>query len=447
MLVVIKAPFIYQLVGQRPSKNRLRLIEDSPLDFFNYNNGLLQAENVALTQIAEQFGTPCYVYSRATFERHYNAYAEAFASHPTLICYAVKACSNIAILNVLARLGSGFDIVSIGELERVLKAGGDPSKVMFSGLGKQAHEMKRSLEVGIHCFNVESEAELYRLNDVAGEMGKVAPVSLRVNPDVDAKTHPYISTGLKENKFGIDIQDAVRIYKIAHKLPNLNVMGVDCHIGSQLTELTPFLDTFDRLIGLVDELAEAGITIKHLDLGGGLGVRYRDEVPPEPAEYAKLILEKVKDRPVTLAFEPGRSIAANAGILLTKVEFLKCTPHKNFAVIDGAMNDLIRPSLYGAWMNIVPVSLAPTPEGVRTYDLVGPVCETGDFLGKDRELDIQAGDLLAVRSAGAYGFTMSSNYNSRSRAAEVMVDGDNAHLIRVRETIEHQLAGEQVLPD
>lgn len=417
------------------------------MDFFNYSNQTLHAEDVALSDIANQYGTPCYVYSRATLERHYNAYADAFASHPTRICYAVKACSNIAILNVLARLGAGFDIVSLGELERVLKAGGDPEKVMFSGLGKQAVEMRRALEVGIHCFNVESEAELYRLDQVAEEMGKVAPVSLRVNPDVDAKTHPYISTGLKENKFGIDIKDAVRIYQIAHSLPNLNVMGVDCHIGSQLTELKPFLDTFDRLIGLVDQLSEKGIKIKHLDLGGGLGVRYRDEVPPEPAEYAKLLLDKVKGMDLELAFEPGRSIAANAGVLLTQVEFLKCNPHKNFAIIDGAMNDLIRPALYDAWMNIVPVSLLPTPEGKRAYDLVGPICETGDFLGKDRELDIQAGDLLAVRSAGAYGFTMSSNYNSRNRAAEVMVDGDKTYLIRARETIEHQLAGEQILPD
>ncbi|MEO9275663.1 diaminopimelate decarboxylase [Marinomonas sp. 5E14-1] len=417
------------------------------MDFFNYSNHTLQAENVSLSDIANQYGTPCYVYSRAAFESHYNAYADAFSSHPTLICYAVKACSNIAILNILAKQGAGFDIVSVGELERVLKAGGDPAKVMFSGLGKQAGEMRRALEVGIHCFNVESEAELYRLDQVAGEMGKKAPVSLRVNPDVDAKTHPYISTGLKENKFGIDIQDAVRIYKIANELPNLNVMGVDCHIGSQLTELKPFLDTFDRLIGLVNQLADEGIKIKHLDLGGGLGVRYRDEVPPSPADYAKLLLEKVKGLDVTLAFEPGRSIAANAGVLLTQVEFLKCTPHKNFAIIDGAMNDLIRPSLYSAWMDVVPVSLAATPEGKRSYDLVGPICETGDFLGKDRELDIQAGDLLVVRSAGAYGFTMSSNYNSRNRAAEVMVDGDATHLIRARETIEHQLAGEQVLPD
>ncbi|BFM49402.1 diaminopimelate decarboxylase [Marinomonas sp. THO17] len=417
------------------------------MDLFTYSNQTLHAEKVSLSDVAKEFGTPCYVYSRAMFERHYLDYAEAFASHPTLVCYAVKACSNIAILNVLARLGAGFDIVSIGELERVLKAGGDPAKVMFSGLGKQEVEMRRALEVGIHCFNVESEAELYRLDKVAGEMGKKAPISLRVNPDVDAKTHPYISTGLKENKFGIDIKDAVRIYQIANELPNLEVMGVDCHIGSQLTELQPFLDTFDRLVGLLDELAAVGIKIKHLDLGGGLGVRYRDEVPPKPADYAKLLLEKVKNMDVTLAFEPGRSIAANAGVMLTQVEFLKCNDHKNFAIIDGAMNDLIRPSLYSAWMDIVPVSQQATPEGKRVYDLVGPVCETGDFLGKERELDIQAGDLLAVRSAGAYGFTMASNYNSRNRAAEVMVDGDKVYLIRARETIEHQLAGEQVLPD
>lgn len=418
------------------------------MDFFNYKDQALMAENVSIASIAEQYGTPCYVYSRETLERHYKAYADAFSSHPSLICYAVKACSNIAILNVLAKMGAGFDIVSVGELERVLRAGGDASKVMFSGLGKQAHEMERALEVGIHCFNIESEYELYRLNEVAEKLGKKAPVSLRVNPDVDAKTHPYISTGLKENKFGIDINDAVRIYTIAHELPHLDVMGVDCHIGSQLTELTPFIDAFDRLLKLIDELALSGIEIKHVDLGGGLGVRYRDEVPPVPADYAALVLPKVADRNFSLAFEPGRSIAANAGVLVTQVEFLKCSEHKNFAIIDGAMNDLIRPSLYSAWMDIVPVKLkAKATENKKVYDLVGPVCETGDFLGKDRELDLEAGDLLAVRSAGAYGFTMSSNYNSRNRAAEVMVDGNKAHLIRSRETIDHQLAGEQILPE
>ncbi|EAQ64765.1 diaminopimelate decarboxylase [Marinomonas sp. MED121] len=418
------------------------------MDFFNYKDQALMAEGVSIASIAQQHGTPCYVYSRETLERHYKAYADAFASHPSLICYAVKACSNIAILNVLAKMGAGFDIVSVGELERVLRAGGDASKVMFSGLGKQAHEMERALEVGIHCFNIESEFELYRLNEVAEKLGKKAPVSLRVNPDVDAKTHPYISTGLKENKFGIDINDAVRIYTIAHELPYLDVMGVDCHIGSQLTELTPFIDAFDRLLKLIDELALVGIEIKHVDLGGGLGVRYRDEVPPVPADYAALVLPKVENRAFSLAFEPGRSIAANAGILVTQVEFLKCSEHKNFAIIDGAMNDLIRPSLYSAWMDIVPVKLKSQATGnKKLYDLVGPVCETGDFLGKDRELDLEAGDLLAVRSAGAYGFTMSSNYNSRNRAAEVMVDGDKVHLIRARETIEHQLAGEQILPE
>lgn len=417
------------------------------MDFFNYKEQELLAEGVNIHAIASEFGTPCYVYSRATFERHYKAYADAFSSHPTLICYAVKASSNIAILNVLARLGAGFDIVSVGELERVLRAGGDPAKVMFSGLGKQTHEMRRALEVGIHCFNIESEAELYRLNDVAGEMGKTAPISLRVNPDVDANTHPYISTGLKENKFGNDIEEAVCIYKIAHELPHLNVMGVDCHIGSQLTELTPFLDAFDRLMILIDELADAGIHIKHLDLGGGLGVRYRDEEPPTPSDYAALVLEKLGDRDIALAFEPGRSIAANAGVLVTQVEFLKCTAHKNFAVVDGAMNDLIRPSLYSAWMDIIPARLKTSELGKQTYDVVGPVCESTDFLGKDRELDVDAGDLLVVRSAGAYGFTMASNYNSRNRAAEIMVDGDKAYVIRARETIEQQLVGEQLLPE
>lgn len=416
------------------------------MDYFNYHNEQLHAENVPLSDIADTFGTPTYVYSRATIERHYNAYATAFASFPTLICYAVKACSNIGYLNVLARLGSGFDIVSVGELERVLRAGGDPAKVMFSGLGKQAHEMQRALEVGIHCFNVESEAELYRLNEVAGALSMQAPVSLRINPDVDAKTHPYISTGLKENKFGINIEDAIRIYSLANELPNLNVMGVDCHIGSQLTELTPFLDAVDRLIALIDQLKTFGIEIKHVDLGGGLGVKYRDEVPPEPAEYAALILEKVQGRGFSLAFEPGRSIAANSGVLLTRVEFLKCNEHKNFAIVDGAMNDLIRPSLYSAWMDIIKVNLVSQGEGEKIYDVVGPVCESTDFLGKDRALNISAGDLLAVRSAGAYGFTMASNYNSRNRAAEVMIDGDNMHLIRERETIEHQLMGEHLLP-
>ncbi|UZE96459.1 diaminopimelate decarboxylase [Alkalimarinus alittae] len=416
------------------------------MDYFNYLDGQLFAENVPVERIAAEFGTPCYVYSRATFERHYKAYDNALGDHPHLICYAVKANSNIAVLNVLAKLGSGFDIVSIGELERVLAAGGEPSKVVFSGVGKQAHEMRRALEVGVHCFNVESEAELYRLNDVAAEMGLIAPISLRVNPDVDAGTHPYISTGLKENKFGIDIQRAPDVYALAKGLKNLAIKGVDCHIGSQLTEVRPFLDALDRVLVLVDSLKEKGIELNHLDLGGGLGVRYNQETPPEPSEYASEIIAKLKGRTLTLIMEPGRSIAANAGIMLTRVEFLKCTEHRDFAVIDGAMNDLLRPALYSAWQDIIPAVPRATGEK-RHYDLVGPVCETGDFLGKDRELILEAGDLLAVRSAGAYGFAMSSNYNSRNRPAEVMVDGDNVHLIRRRETIADQIALEKIIAE
>lgn len=414
------------------------------MDYFNYKEGQLFAEDVAVESIAAEYGTPCYVYSRATFERHYKAYDQALGDHPHLVCYAVKANSNIAVLNVLAKLGAGFDIVSVGELERVLAAGGEPSRVVFSGVGKQAHEMRRALEVGVHCFNVESEAELYRLNDVAGEMGLVAPVSLRVNPDVDAGTHPYISTGLKENKFGIDIQRAPEVYALAAQLPNLKIKGVDCHIGSQLTEVAPFLDALDRVLLLVDQLKAQGIELQHLDLGGGLGVRYNQETPPEPSEYASAIIEKLKGRELTLIMEPGRSIAANAGIMLTRVEFLKCTEHRNFAVIDGAMNDLLRPALYSAWQEIVAVKPRQTGEQ-KAYDLVGPVCETGDFLGKDRELILESGDLLAVRSAGAYGFAMSSNYNTRNRPAEVMVDGENTHLIRRRETIEDQIALETLI--
>lgn len=416
------------------------------MDYFNYLDGQLFAENVPVDTIASEFGTPCYVYSRATFERHYKAYDNALGDHPHLVCYAVKANSNIAVLNVLAKLGSGFDIVSIGELERVLVAGGEPSKVVFSGVGKQPHEMRRALEVGVHCFNVESEAELYRLNDVAAEMGLIAPISLRVNPDVDAGTHPYISTGLKENKFGIDIQRAPEVYELAKGLKNLEIKGVDCHIGSQLTEVRPFLDALDRVLVLVDNLKEKGIELKHLDLGGGLGVRYNQETPPEPSEYASDVIAKLKGRELTLIMEPGRSIAANAGIMLTRVEFLKCTEHRDFAVIDGAMNDLLRPALYSAWQDIVPARPRETGEK-RHYDLVGPVCETGDFLGKDRELILEAGDLLAVRSAGAYGFAMSSNYNSRNRPAEVMVDGDKIHLIRRRESFEDQIALEKTITE
>ena len=415
------------------------------MDNFQYLNGRLCAEEVPVSRIAEEFGTPTYIYSRDALERAYLSYAQALEGRDALVCYAVKANANIGVLNVLARLGAGFDIVSLGELERVVKAGGDPSKVVFSGVAKREDEIRRALELGIHCFNVESEAELGRLNKVASELDKVAAISLRVNPDVDAGTHPYISTGLKDNKFGVAIDDAVRIYTYAHSLSHLDVQGVDCHIGSQLTEIAPFLDALDRLLLLIDTLAEQGITIKHLDLGGGLGVCYTDEVPPSPQDYISAVIEKLGDRPLKLIFEPGRSIAANAGILITKVEFLKCTEHKNFAIIDGAMNDLIRPALYSAYMEIIPVDIREEGEA-RCFDLVGPVCESSDFLGKDRELNIEAGDLLAVCSAGAYGFGMSSNYNARNRAAEVMVDDNQVHLIRKRETIADQLRGEAVLP-
>ena len=415
------------------------------MDCFTYQNGELYAEQVPLTEIAERYGTPTYVYSRSYLEQQFLSYQSALADREHLICYAVKANSNIAVLNVLARLGAGFDIVSVGELERVLAAGGDPAKTVFSGVAKTTGEIQRALEAGIHCFNVESIAELERINQVAGESGQTAPISIRVNPDVDANTHPYISTGLKENKFGIDIQQAVSVYQQAAAMNHVQVLGVDCHIGSQLTEVDPFLDALDRVLALVDELAELGITIHHLDLGGGLGVRYKDENPPEPSAYVNALLERLGDRPLALAFEPGRSIAANAGALLTKVEYLKPNPHKNFAIIDAAMNDMIRPALYQAWLNIDLVK--PRTEGeTKVWDLVGPVCETGDFLGKDRELNLQAGDLLCVASSGAYGFTMSSNYNSRGRAAEVMVDGDQYHLIRERETIADLMRGESLLP-
>jgi len=415
------------------------------MDHFEYRNGELHAEDVPLREIAEEHGTPCYVYSRATLERHWHAFDRAFGEHPHLVCFAVKANSNLGVLNALARLGSGFDIVSVGELERVLAAGGDPGKVLFSGVGKQAHEMRRALEVGIRCFNVESAAELERLNRVAGELGMTAPVALRVNPDVDAGTHPYISTGLKENKFGIAIEDAPALYRHAVQLPHIRVSGVDCHIGSQLTELAPFLDALDRVISLVERLQADGIAIDHIDLGGGLGVRYDKETPPQPAEYANALLQRLGDVPYGIFIEPGRAIAANAGVLLTRVEYLKHSEAKDFAVIDAAMNDLIRPSLYQAWQAIV--SAEQEPQGTPgTYDLVGPICETGDFLGKQRALTLREGSLLAVRSSGAYGFTMASNYNSRPRAAEVMVDGSDIHLVRQRETLPELFAGESLLP-
>ena len=411
---------------------------------FHNRDGQLFAEGVALSAIAERFGTPTYVYSRAHIEAQYRAYADALAGMPHLVCFAVKANSNLGVLNVLARLGAGFDIVSRGELERVLAAGGEPAKIVFSGVGKTRDDMRRALEVGVHCFNVESVDELERLQLVAAELGKTASISLRVNPDVDAGTHPYISTGLKENKFGIDIEQAPAVYARAAELANLRIVGVDCHIGSQLTSLPPFLDALERLLALIDQLAAQGIQIQHLDLGGGLGVQYRDEQPPLAGDYIAAVRERLKGRALALVFEPGRSIVANAGVLLTRVEYLKHTAHKDFAIVDAAMNDLIRPALYQAWMDVTPVQ--PRDGEARQYDLVGPICETGDFLAKGRELVLAEGDLLAVRSAGAYGFVMSSNYNTRGRAAEVLVDGEQAFEVRRRETLAELYAGESLLP-
>ncbi|RJX76418.1 diaminopimelate decarboxylase [Pseudomonas sp. LS-2] len=415
------------------------------MDAFNYRDGELFAEGVALSAIAERFGTPTYVYSRAHIEAQYRAYADALSGTPHLVCFAVKANSNLGVLNVLARLGAGFDIVSRGELERVLAAGGQADKIVFSGVGKTRDDMRRALEVGVHCFNVESTDELERLQLVAAEMGVRAPVSLRVNPDVDAGTHPYISTGLKENKFGIAIADAEDVYIRAAQLPNLEVIGVDCHIGSQLTTLSPFVDALDRLLDLVDRLGDCGIQLRHLDLGGGLGVRYRDEEPPLAGDYIKAVRERLDGRDLALMFEPGRFIVANAGVLLTRVEYLKHTEHKDFAIVDAAMNDLIRPALYQAWMDVTAVQ--PRDGAPRNYDIVGPICETGDFLAKERELALAEGDLLAVHSAGAYGFVMSSNYNTRGRTAEVLVDGDQAFEVRRRETVTELFAGESLLPE
>ncbi|WP_458378801.1 diaminopimelate decarboxylase [Pseudomonas chlororaphis] len=415
------------------------------MDAFNYRDGQLFAEGVALSAIAERFGTPTYVYSRAHIEAQYHAYADALAGMPHLVCFAVKANSNLGVLNVLARLGAGFDIVSRGELERVLAAGGAADKIVFSGVGKTRDDMRRALEVGVHCFNIESSDELERLQQVAAELNVRAPVSLRVNPDVDAGTHPYISTGLKENKFGIAIADAEDVYIRAAQLPNLEVVGVDCHIGSQLTTLAPFIDALDRLLDLVDRLGECGIYLRHIDLGGGLGVRYRDEEPPLAADYVKAVRERLDGRDLELVFEPGRFIVANAGVLLTRVEYLKHTEHKDFAIVDAAMNDLIRPALYQAWMDVSAVR--PRDGQARTYDIVGPICETGDFLAKERQLALEEGDLLAVHSAGAYGFVMSSNYNTRGRAAEVLVNGEQAVEVRRRETVAELFAGESLLPE
>ena len=416
------------------------------MDYFNYReDGELLAEQCAVSELVAQYGTPLYIYSRATIERHWKAFDAAAGDVPHLICYAVKANGNLAILNLLARLGSGFDIVSGGELARVIAAGGDAKKVVFSGVGKTEAEMRYALEQDILCFNVESEPELERLNQVAGSMGKVARISIRINPDIDAGTHPYISTGLKQNKFGIPIERAPEVYKYAASLPNLAIHGVDCHVGSQLTEIAPFLEAADKLLALIDELAAAGIKIQHLDVGGGLGVNYNDETPPHPSEYATALKQKLQDRDLTLMFEPGRAIMANAGILATKVEYLKAGEDRHFAIVDAAMNDLIRPSLYSAWMNIMPVNRALSRTAQR-YDVVGPICETGDFLGKDRELAIEPGDYLVVRSAGAYGFSMASNYNARSRAAEVLVDGEQPHLVREREPLASLWQFEHLLP-
>ena len=414
------------------------------MDFFQYKNEQLYVEALPVKQLAEEFGTPLYIYSRATLERHWHAFDSALGKHPHLICYAVKANSNIGILNVMAKLGSGFDIVSQGELERVLAAGGEASKVVFSGVAKSRAEIMRALEVGIRCFNVESIAELHHINQIAGEMGKIAPISLRVNPDVDAHTHPYISTGLKENKFGVSVDEAREVYKLAATLPHVKITGMDCHIGSQLTELHPFLDATDRLIRLIEQLKEDGITLKHLDLGGGLGVTYTDETPPHPSDYAAALLNKLKGyENLEIILEPGRAIAANAGILVAKVQYLKSNESRNFAITDTGMNDMIRPALYGAYMNIIEIDRTLEREKA-IYDVVGPVCETSDFLGKQRKLAIAEGDYIAQRSAGAYGASMSSNYNSRPRTAEVLVDGDKAHLIRRRESLSELWALESI---
>jgi len=415
------------------------------MDYFNYQKNELYAENVPLARIAEDVDTPCYVYSRATLERHWHAFNDSLGDHSHLICYAVKANSNIAILNLFARLGSGFDIVSRGELERVIHAGGALDKVVFSGVGKTQDDLHFALQHNIHCFNVESKAELDRLNNIAQQMGKKAPIALRVNPDVDAGTHPYISTGLKENKFGIDIKSAFEIYQYASNLAGINICGIACHIGSQLTDLTPFLDALDRVLALLDRLTNSSIQIQHLDLGGGLGIRYQNESPPQPEEYVTAIKKKLSQRDISIHLEPGRAITGNAGMLLTRVEYIKQNEDKNFAIVDAAMNDLLRPSLYDAWQEILPV-IPQNHHTQQIYDVVGPVCETGDFLGKNRQLSITQGDLLAVRSSGAYGFCMSSNYNSRPRAAEVLVDDDHYHIIRQRETFDDLIKGESIIP-
>ncbi|MEX0732629.1 MAG: diaminopimelate decarboxylase [Aquisalimonadaceae bacterium] len=411
---------------------------------FQYLGGELHAEDVPLGRIAEEHGTPAYVYSRAAIEAAWTAFDQAFASIDHRICYAVKANSNLAVLNLLARLGSGFDIVSGGELTRVLAAGGAPDQIVFSGVGKTQHEMAQALNADIHCFNVESEQELQRLDNVARHLDRRAPVSLRVNPDVDAETHPYIATGLKENKFGIALETAEQLYRQQADFPNITFTGVDFHIGSQLTRAAPFGDALELVLAMIDRLADSGLALRHIDIGGGLGVRYKDETPPTAAAYAETVLPQLRQRGLTVLMEPGRAIVANAGILLTRVDYLKHSENRNFAVVDGAMNDLLRPALYGAWQAIDAVQ--PRDGAARRYDVVGPVCESGDFLGRDRDLVLAQGDLLAVRGAGAYGFTMASNYNTRPRPPELMVDGKTVHLVRRRETVEELLANERLLP-
>ncbi len=416
------------------------------MDAFNYRQGRLYAEDLPLSEIAHEYGTPCYVYSRKAIEYAWGEFDQALGQYPHLICYAVKANSNLAVLNLLARLGSGFDIVSAGELERVIQAGGDPGKVVFAGVGKRAEEMRQALALGIRCFNVESEGELERLNQVAVGMGVCAPVSIRVNPDVDARTHPYISTGLNQNKFGIAMCAAQEVYTRAAAMDHIAIRGIGCHIGSQLTELEPILDALERLLVLAETLERKGIAISHLDIGGGLGIRYREEeTPPSPQAYARAVLARIRGRPYEILVEPGRAIVGNSGVLLTRIEYLKRNGSREFAIVDAAMNDLLRPALYGSWQDIVPVELRPESKP-RVYDVVGPVCESGDFLGKARALCVALNDLLAIRSAGAYGFSMSSTYNSRPRAAEIMVDGHQAYLIRKRESVADLMAGEAILP-
>jgi len=413
--------------------------------FFADRDHELYVEDVPFSHIAEKFGTPCFVYSRAALTTAYRDYEQGFGTRPHLICYAAKANSNLAVLDILARLGSGFDIVSGGELKRVLAAGGDPQKIVFSGVGKTEAELREALDANILCFNIESESEMQRLAHIARDMHRVAQISIRVNPDVDARTHPYISTGLKRNKFGVGFEDALRLYQLAHSSPTLRVTGIDCHIGSQLTDLAPMEDAARKVVALADKLAAEGISVEHIDFGGGLGIRYTDETPPARAQFVKMLLAVMGQRDHKIMIEPGRSLVGNAGVLLTRVEYLKHGQEKNFVIIDAAMNDLMRPALYDAHHEIRPVRKSSAGQAA-VYDVVGPVCETGDFLGKDRTLAVGEGELLAVMSAGAYAMSMSSNYNTRPRAAEVLVDGSTVYLVRARERVEDLYAGESRLP-